>query len=464
LTYGLPGFAVDVTGALHLSLMRSCTGWPSGVWIDPPRRTLPDGASFQLQHWTHEFAYALVSGPGDWRAQTLPAQGQEFNHPLYARTTTPHTGTLPATRSYLRVRPAREVLLSALKPAGNAIAHGGVPGADPAAGVTVRLIESTGHGRNATLRGALALTDLHRADLLERPGEPVPPIVGLTGAEVATLHAVPAARPAGGPPLGPQAEFAQPVFARYWLHNRGPAPMGYLPVTVALSPGLMRTGGEPVTLSVVIASQLTDTPVEGDVTLIAPDGWTAGPARRPYRLEAGGHLRFPVTVTPPADAAPGLHFVAAQIEHGGQTIEDVVSLVVGDLPEVLPVPGDVPEDWTAAQGTAADAGRPTGLTVDVAEPVLTVTPGGRATFGVELGNQTRSEVRGEVQVVSPWGTWDLIAEPIRGFALAAGAAETLTFEVGAPADTQPGSYWAIAKVMWFGRCQYTPTVPVVVTP
>ena len=69
------GFAVDPTGALHLSLLRSCTGWPSGVWIDPPRRTTPDGSSFQLQHWTHEFHYALVSDswglargipPGSW--------------------------------------------------------------------------------------------------------------------------------------------------------------------------------------------------------------------------------------------------------------------------------------------------------------------------------------------------------------------------------------------------------------
>ena len=58
LTYGLPGFAVDPEGGLNLSLMRSCTGWPSGVWIDPQRRTTPDGSAFQLQHWTHEFHYA----------------------------------------------------------------------------------------------------------------------------------------------------------------------------------------------------------------------------------------------------------------------------------------------------------------------------------------------------------------------------------------------------------------------
>ena len=36
LNRGVPGFAVETDGTLHTSLMRSCTGWPSGVWIDPP--------------------------------------------------------------------------------------------------------------------------------------------------------------------------------------------------------------------------------------------------------------------------------------------------------------------------------------------------------------------------------------------------------------------------------------------
>ena len=32
-------------------------------------------------------------------------------------------------------------------------------------------------------------------------------------------------------------EPAQPVFTRYWLHGKGPAPAGNLPVAVHLSPG-----------------------------------------------------------------------------------------------------------------------------------------------------------------------------------------------------------------------------------
>ncbi|MFI6801156.1 glycoside hydrolase family 38 N-terminal domain-containing protein [Streptosporangium canum] len=474
LTYGLPGFAVDPAGTLHLSLMRSCTGWPSGVWIDPPRRTLPDGASFQLMHWTHEFRYALVSGEGDWRTLQLPAQGQEFNHPLYTVVAEPHPGPLPPARSYLRVQPAREVLVGTLKPAGNPTAHGSAAAADPASGVTVRLMESTGHGRAATLSGALALTEAYRADLLERRGEPVVGAIALTGAEVATVIAAPGlpshdAADAGVPPyggavLGPVAEAAQPVHSRYWLHNRGPAPMGYLPVSVAASPGLVRTEGEPAEVSVVLASHLLDADVEGAVEILAPEGWTASLTRRPYRLTAGGHLRFPVTVTPPEGVEPGMYFTAARLEHDGQTVEDVVTIAVGDLPGVLPVPGDVPEDWVAAQGGKDNPGRDTGLSVEVTATSVRVTPGGRAALGLTLRNRTRGEIRGELQLVSPWGTWDLIADPVRGFALAAGESATAEFEVAAPRDADPGSSWALVKVMWYGRCQYAPTVELVAAP
>src|SRR5688572_8417888 len=53
LNRGLPSFNVEPDGSLYLSIMRSCSGWPSGVWIDPPRRTVPDGSNFQFQHWSH---------------------------------------------------------------------------------------------------------------------------------------------------------------------------------------------------------------------------------------------------------------------------------------------------------------------------------------------------------------------------------------------------------------------------
>ena len=80
--------------------MRSCTGWPSGVWIDPPRRRAPDGSAFQLQHWTHDFDYALVAGPGDWRDQDLVARGPRALHAAARHGSPTRTpGALPPTHA-----------------------------------------------------------------------------------------------------------------------------------------------------------------------------------------------------------------------------------------------------------------------------------------------------------------------------------------------------------------------------
>ena len=63
LNRGTPGCAVSPDGTLHLSLMRACSSWPAGVWIDGDKRTAPDGSSFAWQHWSHTYEYALAAGP-----------------------------------------------------------------------------------------------------------------------------------------------------------------------------------------------------------------------------------------------------------------------------------------------------------------------------------------------------------------------------------------------------------------
>lgn len=134
LNRGTPGCVVTSSGDLYMSLMRSCTGWPSGIWIDPPRRTTPDGSGFQLQRWSHTFEYAVVAGEGDWRDLGLPARGHEFNHPLTARVRGEGASPLlPRKTSLLAVEPAREVLLDALKPLGSPLARGGTTAGGPGA-------------------------------------------------------------------------------------------------------------------------------------------------------------------------------------------------------------------------------------------------------------------------------------------------------------------------------------------
>ncbi|WP_188191054.1 NEW3 domain-containing protein [Nonomuraea sp. SYSU D8015] len=460
LTYGLPGFAVDPSGALHLSLMRSCTGWPSGIWLDPPRRTTPDGSGFQLQRWTHEFSYALVAGEGDWRALKLPAAAQEHITPLLARTLDAQEGTLPATHSLLTVSPPRDVLVGTIKATGNPHAHGRTTQHDRPGdhGLTIRLIESTGAGSKVELDSpVLPLDQLTHSNLLERPGGPVSD-PALSGFEVATYLA-PAPPPPAGPEFGPTTEPAQPVYSRYWLHNKGPAPLGYLPVSIAVTPGLVTSADGPFEVEVVVSSHLTDEPHEGVVDLRLPEGWTATPAQRPYRLQPGGHLRFPVTIAPPATAPDaGLYFLSARTSVGGQVIEDVTTLAVGDdLPE-LPVSGPPPASGTAVKGTTSAEARPTGLSITPVADALSLRPGDRTALVLRLANTTADEIRGEAQLASPWGTWSLLPQVIQGFAVAAGETAEVSFPVEVPADASDGHAWALAKVMWYGRCQYTPAI------
>ena len=113
LNRGTPGCVVTTDGSLNISLMRSCSGWPSGVWIDEPKRTAPDGSSFSWQHWSHTFEYALVSsgaGERDWRDAGFVAAGQAYNHPLLGCETGIHSGPLPAAASLFPIevdRPGR---------------------------------------------------------------------------------------------------------------------------------------------------------------------------------------------------------------------------------------------------------------------------------------------------------------------------------------------------------------------
>ncbi|MFI9168085.1 glycoside hydrolase family 38 N-terminal domain-containing protein [Streptomyces lincolnensis] len=445
LNRGTPGCVVTPSGDLYMSLMRSCTGWPSGIWVDPPRRTAPDGSAFQLQRWSHTFEYAVVGGEGDWREQRLPARGHEFNHPLTARPRTgPETPLLPRKASLLTVEPAREVLLDALKPLGSPLARGGVAPADPGRGIVVRVHEVNGRPVRARLSGPGGWTEGARADVLERPGEPLVADdegaldVGLTGFEVATVLATPTG-PDGDPGPGAAAhEPAQPVHTRYWLHNSGPAPRGNMPVAVYLSPTALTVSG-PVTATVRVGSELTDAPVSGTVTFEVPDGWSAEPAELPYALGPGGFTLAEVTVTPPPAPEPGRHWLAARLSYGGQTFEDVVAL-------------DVPDGHTGPTLVAR-------LNVER----VTVRAGERARVPLTLRNTTRGPVSGQLWAVSSWGTWAGVAPGLQGFTVPGGQELEYAIEVDGSA-VAPGSYWLMAKLAWHGAVAYTEAVELEVTP
>ncbi|MCT9930275.1 NEW3 domain-containing protein [Planotetraspora sp. A-T 1434] len=437
---GVPGFAVDSSGAMHVSLMRSCTGWPSGIWIDPPRRAAPDGSNFQLQHWTHSFECALVAAPGDWRDADLVRLGHDVNHPLLPV----WAGAVPAgrslgeggeARSFLETGPG--VVLTALKAAGNPIASGRTPG--PVDGVTVRLYEAHGGAADPAITTSLPVGPWERADLLENVTGKAPGT--LTGMEIVTLRAgLPdhAAGRATSPGAAVAAEPHQPVYTRYWLNNTGPAPLGNLPVAVHLSETDVDASG-PMSLALTLASGLTEEEAAGAVALTPPDGWTVEPATVPYALSPGGHALVSVRLAPPAGVRGGLYLLRATTEFGGQAYEDVTRLHVGGRHAIGP------------EVSLEGLGDP---------PFVRLRPGGEAEIVVRLQSGALSPMSVQAQLISPWHTFELFPGWNTGVVVPAEGEAEVRFAVRPPKGARPGRWWAVVKLAAAGWLHYTDTIEV----
>ncbi|MEU5264113.1 glycoside hydrolase family 38 C-terminal domain-containing protein [Amycolatopsis sp. NPDC021455] len=444
--HGTPGFVVDPGGTLHLSLMRSCSGWPSGVWIDGDRRTAPDGSSFAWQHWTHTFDFAIVAGEGDWRDAGFPRSAQEAAHPLRARQVPADGGALPPTLSLIAVEPA-EVVLTAAKSAGNPLATGAV--AAPSDAITLRVYEPSGTPATAFVSLHGGVRSAWRTDLLEERGEPLPvdggrARVDLGAADVATLRLEPVVRRSeAGREILRAAEPVQPVHTRYWLHDEGPAPVGNLPVSVHVTPPRLKLGEDGrARFDVTVAC--SGRRAHGRVELDLPPRWRLSKAPDlDYDLEPGEHARMAVEVRGPAE--PGRYLLAARIaDDHGQVLEDTAEVLVG-----APPAGDDLVD--VAVGTEA----------------IAVEPGGSAELVVSLANLAQSEIRGGVTVISPFGTWAdevTIGPRAQPFRLAAGERTTVPITIRAAATARPGAHWwALVRVTGRGRLSYTPAVEVRIT-
>ena len=160
-----------------------------------------------------------------------------------------------------------------------------------------------------------------RAGLLEDNAHEVATI-SLHGFEIATvlaeLNVIRQGSESGRRSLAPDAEAAQPLYARYWLHNRGPAPLGGLPTVAHLHPHHVTTT-ESETLTAAYRSQR----LHRRDSVGRLSSWCVRRAGRPCprrcrsTLEPGAHLEADVAVTMPAGTAPGRYPVRAQLTVAG---------------------------------------------------------------------------------------------------------------------------------------------------
>jgi alpha-mannosidase len=453
---GVPGFAVEHDGTLHASLMRSCTGWPSGTWIDPPQRKAPDGSNFQLQHWSHTFDFALVAGVGDWRATGMPSRSAEFNHPLLAVPVESGAAALAADGSLLTAGQAGTVQLATLKPRGNPTATGSAVAVDPAQ-VTIRLVETSGVAAEPVIATSVGTVgDVAAADLLERARGVDEPLK-LHGYQIATLTAHLDVKPVIGAEdrlLAPDAEQAQPLYARYWLHNRGPAPLGGLPAVAHLHPQAVRAApGETVRLRLTMASDCSDADLGAAVRMRYPQGWSEDSAVRTFAarshvLRPRGHHETGITVRVPGDAEPGHYPVRAELALTGvqagsvppawrQRVEDICMVTVGEPDEELVRLLSEPEE-------------------------IVVDRGGSARLTATVASSARADLALEAHLVSPWGTWDWIGPAACGATLPARSSVEVGFDVVPPPWAVAGRWWALIRIACAGRLLYTPAVAVTV--
>ena len=138
--------------------------------------------------------------------------------------------------------------------------------------------------------------------------------------------------------------------------------------------------------------------------------------------------------------------------------DDVAVRRLGDLIDARD-PGEVLSFLWALSGTGP--GRVVALLGMARQAGGAVREGIRADceVAVRLANRTASEIRGEAQLVSPVGSWGTTRPWTRGFAVGPGQHATLRYCVTAPPGARDGQmWWALIKVMYFGRLRYTEAI------
>jgi len=503
---GTPSGAVEADGTLWMSLMRACSSWPSGVWIDGDRRTAGDGSSFAWQHWSHTFCYALAfSESGDWRSAGFSAAAEDYNHDLIAivaepaaagtahdLTATP-TAAAPGVPLVTVVPP--NVSLLALKPHGNPLASSRpVPGG-PDREVTIRLRETDGRRTVARIEMAAGITSARLIDLLEESeGTPLKISRGSALVEIAPFGTVTMAlRPkrtgeSAALAAQPAPESVQPVHSRYWLHGKGSAPAGNLPVAVHLTPSRLTLreaglevfdtasagtgpGDAEASAGAPEAGQLRLTVAAGpaggtgEVQLLAPDGLVLAVADGTplaYDLAGGEYAGWDVNVRALPQAPDGRYFLAARIRDGlGQVIEDTALVTVGE-PAAAAADQDPMESFILLQAeTQALAGE---VDLTLATPSLSLPAGASGALQVVVANHLASPLWGEAQLLSPFGSWETVPDWASAVRAEPGGSASLSFPVTVPATAPAGwETWLLVKLMYFGRVRYSEAIRLTVT-
>ena len=179
-------------------------------------------------------------------------------------------------------------------------------------------------------------------------------------------------------------------------------------------------------------------PAAGTVELVTPAELTVSTEQDlRYELAPGGYAAWELAVRAAPGTGPGRYFVAARIRDGlGHVLEDTAMVAVGE--RRWPDPALPPEE--ALEVMQADyAAAAAEVDVAVLTPELNVTPGGQGEIVVNITSGLASELHGEAQVISPFGTWDALGPWTQGFSVMPQATTAVRFGVRLPETARPGA-------------------------
>ena len=285
--------------------MRSCTGWPSGTWIDPPRRTAPDGSNFQLQHWTHPSSTRWSSGDGDWR-RPLPGQQRGVRPPLVRRETTAPPVVCRRGDRCWRSSP-RGACARRAEGGGQPAGKRRVGTSEPADGVALRLVETPGVATDVVIRSGLRRVSTAVASTCSNsPIQHLSDGLALHGYEIATVltrlnlpKVLERAHGAGPRRRGGAAALCAVLAAQSWARAARRAAA----VATCIRSNRRRAGFSSAAAA-DRASDCSDRAARQGPAGV-PGRLDDRPAELPFMLPPGGHLETDVVVTMPAAVSPG---------------------------------------------------------------------------------------------------------------------------------------------------------------
>ncbi len=320
------GFAVllEGTGLADMAV----DGTLSLAWVHPSKWAGADGAPAVPEYSDSlRYRYAVMPFDGSWRGAGAVLAGQAFNERFVVAATGIHEGTAPAEMGFFEVAPPSFAVTS-VKAAGNSVSSLAGSPVTPGAGIAIRGYESSGKPVEVALTLPARPRSAAHGDIVETRGEDFSIsgdriVFDAAGFEIAGILLQPAAktRRDAGQSLDP-ASLGGAQYTRYWRHNAGAAPPGFMPLTLKLSGDLKSETGA---IDVVVANNRTDKRASGVVYLEGSAGWRLSPAQFEYDLAPREFLRRQAVVLyQQAGEAKG--GVVARTDHDGRAYRDLITL------------------------------------------------------------------------------------------------------------------------------------------